>query len=243
MANDFFQFKQFRIDQSMCGMKVTTEACIFGAVISFTKDEPPQNILDIGSGTGLLSLMLAQRSDAKRITGVEIDHDAFVQSKANAERSPWSDRIRIIHANVTDLDTDDLEKYDLIVSNPPFFKKHQQPVDYKKAHAIHADTLSLEQLADAVMRLLSPDGEFQVLLPEYEAGRLAQIFSDKGLYLNESLKVFNTASSPSVFRAINTYSRKNEKREVESFFIRDDHNDYTRQFVKKLAPFYLHLDS
>lgn len=241
MSNDYFQFKEFRIDQGACGMKVTTEACILGALVTPASENRIQSILDIGAGTGLLSLMLAQRFPETFITGVEIDRDAWNEASENVLSSPWNSSIEIINQTIQQYSNYSKKLFDLIISNPPFFKSHQKPVDYKKAHAIHADTLSLEDLAYSVLQLLNSSGEFHVLLPEYEAGLLQQILLQNQLYLNQSIKVFNNTKSQSVFRVINSYSRIENKSQVKSFFIRNEHNDYTDEFISRLSPYYLHL--
>ena len=117
MANDYFQFKQFIIHQSDCAMKVSTDACLFGSIIDIG---PSTNILDIGSGTALLPLMLAQRSSVP-ITGVEINRAAYLQSIENINESPWKDQLKIVNQSIQDYAVNIKDKYDLIISNPPFF--------------------------------------------------------------------------------------------------------------------------
>lgn len=118
MPNTYFQFKQFRIDQDQTAMKVTTEACILGAWVD--EQIPPQTVLDIGTGTGLLALMLAQKFPQAEIDAVEIDQGAFTQAHANFHSSPWPERLQVFHQRIQDFDPG--KKYDLIISNPPFFK-------------------------------------------------------------------------------------------------------------------------
>lgn len=241
MANDFFQFKQFRINQGNCGMKVTTESCVFGALIATEKDTGSLKILDIGSGTGLLSLMMAQRLNPLTILGVELDTDAYMESSSNVMASPWQDCIKLVNTSIQQFSKSSSEKFDLIISNPPFFKKHLQPSDVKKARAIHADMLPLEDLAKAIAGLLAESGEFQVLLPEYEAAVLQELLKKQKIFLCRSIKVYNTTSNKSIFRVINTYSFQKKSQSVRNFYMRDDQNQYTDEFIKLLRPFYLHL--
>ncbi|MEL6559747.1 MAG: methyltransferase, partial [Bacteroidota bacterium] len=240
MPNDFFQFKQFRINQGNCGMKVTTESCVFGALIETEQKTDSLKILDVGSGTGLLSLMMAQRFNPRLILGVELDHDAYMESSDNVLASQWRDIIEFVNTSIQEFSRSNTEKYDLIISNPPFFKKHLRPSDLKKARAIHADTLPLEDLAQAIAGLLSERGEFHVLLPEYESAILQELLKKQNLYLNRSIKVYNTTRSKSVFRIINAYSFQKKSQPMINFFMRNDQNEYTDEFIKLLRPFYLH---
>jgi tRNA1Val (adenine37-N6)-methyltransferase len=122
MSNSYFQFKQFIIHQDRCAMKVTTDGCLFGSLSpTLIKEERVINVLDIGTGTGLLSLMLAQAKHNAYIDAIEIDKDAFEQACQNVEVSPWGGRIKVFHADARDNEFP--HKYDLIISNPPFYEK------------------------------------------------------------------------------------------------------------------------
>jgi len=121
MANTYFQFKQFTVQQDKCAMKVTTDSCLFGSLSpTLSEGEGVLNVLDIGTGTGLLSLMFAQKKQNALIEAIEIDKDAFEQAKENIAASPWSYRINIIHADARNYPFP--QKYDVIISNPPFYQ-------------------------------------------------------------------------------------------------------------------------
>ena len=241
MPNDYFQFKQFLINQGNCGMKVTTESCVFGALINPDVNIDSLKILDIGSGSGLLSIMMAQRFSDSTVLGVELDRDAFKESSYNVHSSPWSDRIQLVNTSIQEYSKTNTDKFNLIISNPPFFKNHLQPTDSKKAQAIHTETLSFDELINAVTCLLTENGEFHVLLPEYEAGILQQLLEKQDIHINQSIKVYNTTRSKSVFRIINAYSSTKKSYSETNFYIRNDQNEYTDKFIKLLSPFYLHL--
>src|SRR5437868_5022622 len=144
MPNNYFQFKQFIIQQDNCAMKVCTDACLFGAYIANELQSIPVNtILDIGAGTGLLSLMLAQKTTAV-IDAVEIDNAAFEQAKENIAASPWKEKINTYHADISTFKTG--KRYEHIISNPPFFEDDLRSNDEKKNFAKHDSSLTLENL-------------------------------------------------------------------------------------------------
>jgi tRNA1Val (adenine37-N6)-methyltransferase len=171
--NSFFQFKQFRIEQGNCGMKVSTDACLFGAYLPV---ENAQKILDIGTGTGLLALMMAQRSSA-RIDAVEIDEAAAQQAQHNFQQSQWRDRLSIFQSSIQDFcKQTPAQQYDWVVSNPPFFVNATLSANEKRKLARHTVTLSFEDLWQSVQHLLTPDGKFAALLPPTEM----QLFMNLG---------------------------------------------------------------
>ncbi|CAH0997327.1 tRNA1(Val) (adenine(37)-N6)-methyltransferase [Emticicia aquatica] len=182
-------------------MKVCTDACILGAS---TDVENVKNILDIGTGTGLLSLMLAQRSFAK-IDAVEIDEDAYSQAFENVSVSKFSDKIVVHHQRIQSFVA--TQGYDLIISNPPFYQKSLKSIDNQTNKALHAVELSFEELIDSVVRLLKSNGKFVVLLPPFEIEKLIQIAQKKGLYLSKKILIRHDESKP-IFRVIATFLDK-----------------------------------
>ena len=158
-SNPYFQFKQFRVNQGQCAMKVTLDACLFGALVNV---EDSRRILDIGTGTGLLSLMAAQRSSA-HIDAVELDSEAAYQAQQNVDQSPWQHRLQVVHSAVQDLPTG--AQYDTIICNPPFFENSLRAPDERRNRARHTDTLSFSQLAESIDQFLENDGMAWVLLP------------------------------------------------------------------------------
>lgn len=234
MPKNSFTFKQFTVYQDQCGMKVCTDACIFGASID-TKNA--QRILDIGTGTGVLSLMLAQRTDAK-IDAVEIDESAYQQAISNVEKSNFSQKISVFHQKIQDFEPS--FRYDLIISNPPFYQKSLKSADAQTNKALHAVELSLEELVEAVIRLLNPNGQFIVLLPPFEIEKLIQFAQKKGLYLSKKIMIRHNASKP-VFRVIATFSNTQIQDIEESTLVihEEDMKNYSAEFRELLKDYYL----
>ncbi len=161
MPNTYFQFKQFRINQDKSAMKVTTEGCLLGAI---AEKAGAEQILDIGSGTGLLALMLAQRTTA-HITTVEADVDSFKQAKENIEESPWSSRVSIKNETIQDFAAQSTGRFDLIVSNPPFYTNYLPSDDLQLNLAKHTYSLSMNDLVEVEDKLMAAGGLFYVLYP------------------------------------------------------------------------------
>ena len=163
MPNDYFQFKQFTVYHDRCAMKVGTDAVLIGA---WTEVEDQCVILDIGTGTGIISLMLAQRCNG-RIMAVDIDEGAVEQAQLNVGRSPWADRIEVKQADICVMAHDEKQQqyFDVIVSNPPYFQEEVKCPEGKRNMARHTDTLSFSGLLEAVAALLNDGGRFSVVLP------------------------------------------------------------------------------
>ncbi len=233
MPKNSFTFKQFTINQDRCAMKVCTDACILGAS---TEVENVMRILDVGTGTGLLSLMLAQRTDAK-IEAVEIDEDAYQQAVINVQESDFSEKIKVFCQRIQDFTS--TESYDLIISNPPFYQQSLKSPDAKANKALHAITLSFDDLIGSVLRLLSLDGKFVVLLPPFEIEKLIQIAQKKGLYLSKKILIRHDESKP-VFRVIATFlTKKVHDLEEKTLIIHDEEGKiYSNEFRDLLKEYY-----
>jgi tRNA1Val (adenine37-N6)-methyltransferase len=185
MPNSYFKFKQFIIYQENCAMKVGTDGVLLGAWVNAGK---ASTILDIGTGTGLIALMLAQRSEA-RIDAIDIDIDAVNQAKANIEKSPWYDRIHIIHEAFQTYSQKSI-KYDLLVTNPPYFLNALKSADAKRSIARHDHQLSQFDLIEGAARLLDPDGKFGVILPFTEYQIFTEQMQANNLFENRKTLVF-----------------------------------------------------
>lgn len=172
MGNSYFQFKQFRIEQDRCAMKMGTDAVLLGAL---AHQGNAKMILDIGTGTGVIALMLAQRFPDARVHGVEIEEQAFSQAAQNFQKSPWHDRMEIFHAAFQDYSKSPAKKYDLIVSNPPYFSNQLKSSNTRKSWARHDDHLSLNDLLHGVEQLLSENGLFWLILPLREMKRFKDL--------------------------------------------------------------------
>lgn len=234
MPKNSFTFKQFTINQDRCAMKVCTDACILGAS---TDVENVSKILDIGTGTGLLSLMIAQRTNAQ-IDAVEIDEDAYQQAVMNVQESVFASKIRVHHQRIQDFLVED--SYDLIISNPPFYQQSLKSADAKVNRALHTVELSFDDIIDSSIRLLSPNGKFVVLLPPFEMEKLIQIAKKKGLYLSKKMLIRHDESKP-IFRVIATFQTNQIHDSAEKTLIihEKDGRTYSDVFRRLLQDYYL----
>lgn len=189
MRGKGFTFKQFHIDHSRCAMKVGTDGTLLGAWATL-----PANgrILDIGTGTGLIAIMAAQRTVEARITAIDIDPDCITQAKENATASPWSERIDIVHTPLQEFATD--EKFDVIVSNPPYFVDSFLSPDASRSTARHTDTLSFNELTQGVLRLLAQEGRFALILPQPEMALFLTAARGR-LFVTRRCEVWSTPTS------------------------------------------------
>jgi tRNA1Val (adenine37-N6)-methyltransferase len=243
VANNYFQFKQFTIHQDHCAMKVTTDGCLFGAWIAKQIDSNKlavDNILDIGTGTGLLSLMIAQQSPAK-IDAIEIDKATYEQAKENVAASPWADRINIIHGDAKQLPAS--QQYDVIVSNPPFYENELKSGSSKKNKAHHDEGLLLDDLLAVIQRNLKPGGEFYLLLPYKRNKEIENYFAKNRLSISHKTLV-KQSTGHNYFRIL--LSGKHSENKKQTFItteisIRNKEEKYTSEFVALLKEYYLHL--
>ena len=243
MPNNYFKFKQFTVYQELASMKVCTDACVFGAYLSQNVLDNAHQILDIGTGTGLLSLMIAQNcKQYTAIDAVELEQNAYQQAKINFEQSPFDVQISAFHQAIQLFES--ATKYDLIVSNPPFFNNYEKAKNTQQNFAKHTDALSFEALASNIARLLSENGKAWIMLPEYEM----QLFSSK--MLENSLQPFfsillHNYAQKKVLRHIRGFeyniSPQNITEKIETLNIYDTPNVYANDFIQLLKPFYLHL--
>jgi tRNA1Val (adenine37-N6)-methyltransferase len=225
-------------------MKVTTDACLFGAwVAEEDKSEKiiAKNVLDIGAGTGLLSLMYAQKNFLANIDAMEIDEDAYAQANENVAASPFAERINVIHEDVKRFTFS--KKYDCIISNPPFYEKEIRPDNEKKNIAHHHSGLLFEELLGIIKGILSSSGIFYLLLPFKRSEEIKKIilrqdlFVAKIVFLKQSIK-------HSYFRImIAGKLRREGHREtlIEEISIWDDHQQYKEEFKELLKDYYLYL--
>ncbi|MFA6057380.1 MAG: methyltransferase [Taibaiella sp.] len=250
MPNDWFQFKQFKIEQDCCAMKVSTDACIQGAWASkwlqLNRPAAGLKILDIGTGTGLLSLMLAQLNPESSIDAVELNNDAFLQAKQNFSSSPWANKLTAHYYSLKDYlvesEHDQENKlYDFIICNPPFFHNHLQAQQKARNDARHSISLSKEELAHAVSLLLDEQGFFCIMYPQTEWNEWLRVGKGQDLYAQLTVEVKPKASMvPN--RIIGLFSKKNNQHsKTETLVIYEEDKNYTEQFKALLQPYYLAL--
>ena len=178
--NKPFQFKQFSVNQDQCAMKIGTDGVLLGAWTSIESN--PFSVLDIGSGTGVLSLMLAQRCDAQVIEALEIDDNAYEQCVDNFEQSPWNDRLFCYHASLEEFAEEIEDKYDLIICNPPFYSENYKTESTQRDLARFQDAMPFEHLLESVATLLSEEGIFSVVIPFSEEKKFITLASQVSLF-------------------------------------------------------------
>ena len=233
-----FQFKQFTIEQDRCAMKIGTDGILLGAWVEF-KD--PYSILDIGAGTGIIGLMMAQRSDAGLIDAIEIDDDAYEQCVDNFENSPWNDRLFCYHASLDEFAEEmDEEKYDLIISNPPFYTEDFKGSDEVRNQARFADALPFEDLIDSVSKLLNEDGQFAVIIPFTEEAKFLKLANDSKLYPNRITRVRGTKDTPQK-RSLLQLSFSESNVEETELIIEIARHEYTPEYIELVKDFYLKM--
>ena len=233
MANNYFSFKQFTIYQDKSAFKVGTDGVLLGASADLSGSG---NILEIGSGTGLVTIMLAQRCSA-RITAIEPDYESFIQTSENVARCKWHDRIRVEHTDLQHFNTD--EKYDLIITNPPYFSDSLKNPDARKSGARHNDSLSSGEILEGVVKFMSEDGRLQLIMPYVEGNVFIAEASAYGLYCNNIVKIKPLPSSE-IRRLILTFS-KTQKIPSEKFLTIENgvRHEFTEEYKNLTKEFYL----
>jgi tRNA1Val (adenine37-N6)-methyltransferase len=233
MSNEYFHFKQFTIRQDKCAFKVGTDGVILGAAADVSGAD---TILDIGAGTGLISLMLAQRREAK-IFALEPDKDSFGQMAENISASSWAGRIEAVNSTLQGYLPG--IRFDLIVSNPPYFTNALKNPDARKAAARHADTLTRGELLEGVLRLMGDDGLFCTIMPYDEGTVLIAMAAGYGLFCNDILKIRPMATSE-IMRMVLSFSHKKTK--TAERFLTIEHgrrHEFTREYIELTKEFYL----
>lgn len=240
MPNNYFQFKQFTVQQERAALKVSTDSCLFGAWAAEElrrRKEEIRRVLDIGAGSGLLMFMLAQKCNAV-IDGIEIDGPSFQQATANSEESPWKNRLHIFHADVKEFQFQ--QQYDFIISNPPFYEGDLKPGASNRNIAMHDEGLKLDELLQVTDQCLSEDGSFAVLLPYHRAEQFITSAANHGLFLSVRVNVRQTVNH-TFFRTMLLLRRVNETPGMQELSIKDQSNQYTESFTELLRDYYLYL--
>ncbi len=237
MSNHYFKFKQFTIHQDKCAMKVSTDACIQGAWAPIADDVV--DVLDIGTGTGLLSLVLAQRNESIQIDAIELDADAAQQASENIKASPWADRINIIQGDVTQYAF--TKQYDMIICNPPFFNNSLLGDDAQRNNVRHTISLSYDALLTVLQKVLKPKGYAAILLPTAEHDVWAQLLNKNGWGMTKLLQV-HPKETGGYNRLVSLCSKDTfTATEVTQLQIYKQGGGYTDAFTQLLQPFYLKL--
>jgi len=233
-----FKFKQFTVNQDKCAMKIGTDGVLLGAWASIKKH--PFSILDIGSGTGILSLMLAQRSNAQNIEAIEIDADAYEQCSENFENSPWADRLFCYHASLLEFVEEVEDKFDLIICNPPFYSEDYKTKNQARDLARFNDAMPFEHLIYAAVNLLSESGTFSVVIPYKEEKRFIDLALKVGLSPNRILRVKGNPESQ-IKRSLLEFSFSNEIKNTSELVIETSRHQYTEDYINLTKDFYLKM--
>ena len=240
-----FKFKQFSINQDKCAMKIGTDGVLLGSWASVY--ENTYSILDIGAGTGVIALMLAQRSMAENIEAIELDDDAFEQCTENFEASDWADRLFCFHAGFdefvdeyTSEEPDEMELYDLIVSNPPFYTEEVSSGDLARDNARQNTSLPFDELVSGVAKLLAKQGSFATIIPFKEENQFIQLAHKNQLYPNRITRVRGTANTD-IKRSLLEFTFVKKEITTTELVIEKERNMYTQDYINLTKDFYLKM--
>ena len=235
MPNPFFSFKQFTVYHDRCAMKVGTDGVLLGA---WTDLSQSHHILDIGTGTGLIALMMAQRSPEAQITAIDLDAEAVSQAQENIQHSPWKDRVEAVLQDVCTYSSD--EKFDTIVSNPPYFIDSLKCPDNQRNTARHTDTLDAQRLLEKVAELLTPEGRFSIILPADQTDDLFRIAEAQGLHPTRWTKVITRPGLPPK-RSLIEFQKKALPIQTNELVIELERHVYSKEYIELTREYYLKL--
>ncbi|PZX95030.1 tRNA (adenine-N(6)-)-methyltransferase [Flavobacterium aquariorum] len=234
-----FQFKQFSLEQDRCAMKIGTDGVLLGAWTPIENN--PFSVLDIGTGTGIIALMLAQRSHAEQIDALEIDENTYEQAVDNFENSPWGDRLFCFHAGLDEFVEEPEDEYDLIVSNPPFYTEDYKTENQQRDLARFSDALPFEDLIEAAALLLSENGIFSVIIPFKEEENFIAIAKEYELH---PIKITRVKGNPNsdIKRSLLAFS-SNESDTIlkDELIIETGRHIYTPEYIELTKDFYLKM--
>ena len=236
MDTNDFQFKKFTIKQEHCAFKVGTDSVILGA---WANPENALRILDIGTGSGVLALMMAQKSSAE-ISAIDIDQGAFTQAKVNVENSTWKNRIQIHHSSIQDYADQCPHTFDIIITNPPYFSSKIHADGTSKATARNNSQLPFDELAKASIKLLSKNGKLYLVLPTDQALRFRKTAEKAGLVLSKLLRVQTKPGESFEKRHLMLFQKTTFHYSEEILVIeKDNTREYTDAYRKLTQDFYL----
>lgn len=234
-----FNFKQFSVNQDKCAMKIGTDGVLLGAWCPV--DNNPFSVLDIGAGTGILSLMIAQRSTAGQIDAIEIDEDAYEQCVENFENSPWGDRLFCFHAGLDEFVEEPEDQYDLIISNPPFYSEDFKTDSTQRDLARFQEALPFEELVEAADLLLSENGIFAVIIPFKEETNFIHLCAQVELF---PIKVTRVKGNPTseIKRSLLAFKRYElPVLLADELTIEINRHEYTEAYIELTKEFYLKM--
>ena len=232
MGADTFQFKEFSLGLKDVAMKLTTDSTLLGAWVQISNSK---TILDIGTGSGIIALMMAQRSEAQ-VFGIELDPTSAIRATENAEDSKWANRIKIQNADFLTFDFKE-QLFDLIVCNPPFFSNGNQSEKKEKAQARHNAYLPFVQLISISMRLLAERGVFSLILPKDEFDVFEELANNQGLFCVRKMNIFPIENKP-VNRILAEFSKFQKDIIIEKMILRVG-REYSEQYKELTKDFFL----
>lgn len=236
VQKSFFKFKQFSINQSVSAMKVGTDGVLIGA---WAESNNVSQILDIGSGTGLISLMLSQRFPNSSILGIELDRDAYIESIENVARSSWGERIDIVNQSIQAFAQTCETTYGLIVSNPPFFQTQYRPESESRSRARHNDTLSFADLLTSAKKLLASDGRFCFVIPAESQSEIESLCKEMDLCMAKKCMVYPTPHKPAK-RILYSISKQKIETDTEAIVVESHgRHQYSQEYKNLTKDFYL----
>lgn len=219
-------------------MKIGTDGVLLGAWCPINNH--PISVLDIGAGTGILSLMLAQRSNAEQIDAIEIDENAYEQCVENFEASPWGDRLFCFHAGLDEFMEEPEDEYDIIISNPPFYTDDYKSEDEQRDLARFADAMPFEELVEAAHLLLSENGIFAVIIPFKEEEKFIALAKEWDLFPFKITRVKGTPTTD-IKRSLLAFSRMEKETVSDELIIETARHQYTENYIALTRDFYLKM--
>ena len=235
-GRDYFQFKQFTVYQTRDVMRVNTDGVLLGA---WTPDVVGRRILEIGSGTGVVSLQLLQRG-ARWVDAIDIDSEAYQQTRENALRSPWATQMAVVHSSLQLFVENYEEPYELIVSNPPYYEHALLSPNMRRNQMRHTEFLPTEELLAGVVACLSPEGRFVAIFPLAEGSAFVARAASEGLYCSRQVAIADRPQR-STKRLLCEFRREQCTPMVEELFIRNTSGEYSAEYRALTAPFYLNF--
>ena len=238
MANNWFQFKQFRVNHHLSAMKVGTDSVLLGA---WANGEGATAILDAGTGSGLLALMMAQRFNEAQIDAIDIVEDAVMQTRENASLSPWNNRIRVIHQSFQEYALTHADRYDMVICNPPYLSDSLQSPHQHRTTARHNHALPFTDLAQCVNKVLRPDGRFCVVIPIDQQNKMEQAMAEQSYFPAKRMTIYHNHNREPK-RILIEFSQStapciNQELQIET----DQRHHYTDDYKNLTQHFYLNF--
>lgn len=238
MPNSSFAFKQFTIQQDRCAMKVGTDAVLLGA---WVLPNGSKEILDIGTGTGVIALMIAQKSSA-HIDAIDIDENSVSQATQNVLNSKFKHQVSVMHIPLQEYAKTCTKKYNLIITNPPYFEQSLKSSDEQRSYARHADVLPFEELIEGVSKLLDPKGRFCLILPKLEAEKFRDLAEKKGFHLSKLLRIKSRADKEVDKRHVMQFEYSpTEFSETTLIIEQSERHQYTPEYKELTKDYYVNF--